>query len=82
MTRPFIAGVVKTEPPDPNRAAYTAGRGGQVPSVQGLPLHKPPYGRITAYDMNRGDIAWQAANGDTPANVARSAMVIATQVFR
>jgi quinoprotein glucose dehydrogenase len=27
---------------------------------------KPPYGRITAYDMNRGEIAWQIPNGDTP----------------
>jgi len=37
-----------------------------VPSVQGLPLLKPPYGRITAYDMNKGTIAWQIPNGDTP----------------
>jgi len=32
---------------------------------QGLPLLKPPYGRITAYDMNSGDIVFQVANGDT-----------------
>jgi quinoprotein glucose dehydrogenase len=69
LTRPFVAGVVPTEPADPNRAAYTAGRGGQVPSVQGLPLLKPPYGRITAYDMNKGEIAWQVPNGDTPQNI-------------
>jgi quinoprotein glucose dehydrogenase len=70
VTRPFVAGVIKTEPPDPNRAAYTAGRGGPVPNVQGLPLLKPPYGRITAYDMNRGEVAWMIPNGDTPPNVA------------
>ena len=69
LTRPFVAGVVKTDPPDPNRAAYTAGRGGPVPSVQGLPLLKPPYGRITAYDMNKGEIAWQIPNGDTPPSI-------------
>ncbi len=69
VTRPFVAGVVKTDPPDPNRAAYTAGRGGPVPNIQGLPLLKPPYGRITAYDMNKGEIAWQVPNGDTPPNV-------------
>jgi quinoprotein glucose dehydrogenase len=69
LTRPFVGGVVKTDPPDPNRAAYTAGRGGPVPSVQGLPLLKPPYGRITAYDMNKGEIAWQIPNGDTPPNI-------------
>ena len=30
---------------------------------------KPLYGRITAYDMNKGEIAWQIANGDTPPNI-------------
>jgi len=69
VTNPFVAGVVKTDPPDPNRAAYTAGRGGQVPTVDDLPLLKPPYGRITAYDMNKGEIAWQVPNGGTPPNI-------------
>jgi quinoprotein glucose dehydrogenase len=32
----------------------------------GLPLLKPPYGQIVAYDMNKGEIAWAIANGDTP----------------
>jgi quinoprotein glucose dehydrogenase len=40
--------------------------GGSLPTVQGLRLMKPPYGRITAYNMNRGEIAWQIPNGDTP----------------
>jgi quinoprotein glucose dehydrogenase len=69
ITRPFVAGVVKTDPPDPDKAAYTAGRGGQVPNVDDLPLLKPPYGRITAYDMNKGEIAWQIPNGGTPPNI-------------
>jgi quinoprotein glucose dehydrogenase len=34
--------------------------------VQGLPLLKPPYGRITAIDLSKGDIAWQIAHGETP----------------
>lgn len=38
-------------------------------SVQGLPLIKPPYGRITAIDLNKGDIAWQIAHGETPDTV-------------
>jgi quinoprotein glucose dehydrogenase len=33
---------------------------------QGLPLIKPPYGRITAIDLGVGEIAWMQANGDTP----------------
>jgi quinoprotein glucose dehydrogenase len=37
-----------------------------LPTIDGIPLQKPPYGRIVAFDMNRGEIAWQMANGDTP----------------
>ena len=40
--------------------------GGGLPMIQGLRLMKPPYGRITAYNMNKGEIAWQIPNGDTP----------------
>ena len=36
---------------------------------QGLPLLKPPYGRITAIDLDRGDIVWQVAHGETPDSV-------------
>jgi quinoprotein glucose dehydrogenase len=43
--------------------------GGGGPTVQGLPLIKPPYGRITALDMNKGTLAWQIAHGDTPDNI-------------
>jgi quinoprotein glucose dehydrogenase len=38
-------------------------------SVQGLPLVKPPYGRITAIDMDKGEIKWQIAHGETPDNI-------------
>jgi quinoprotein glucose dehydrogenase len=40
--------------------------GGGGLTVQGLPLVKPPWGRITAIDLNKGDIAWQIAHGETP----------------
>ena len=40
--------------------------GGRSLNVQGLPLVKPPYGRITAIDLNRGEIVWQIAHGETP----------------
>ena len=33
---------------------------------QGLPLTKPPYGRITAIDLNTGEHLWMVPNGDTP----------------
>ena len=35
----------------------------------GLPLFKPPYGRITAIDLNRGEIVWQQANGLAPPRI-------------
>ncbi len=68
----FIRGTAR----DPNAApaaaaaAAPAGVGGEasgpVLSVQGLPIIKPPYGRITAFNMNRGDLVWQIAHGETP----------------
>ena len=38
-------------------------------TVQGLPLAKPPYAQITAIDLNKGDIVWQIAHGETPDNI-------------
>ena len=34
--------------------------------MDGLPLIKPPYGRITATDLKTGTQAWQVAHGETP----------------
>jgi quinoprotein glucose dehydrogenase len=45
--------------------ASEGGEGGSL-SIRGLPLIKPPYGRISAIDLNTGDIAWQVAHGETP----------------
>ena len=39
------------------------------PLVDGLPLLKPPYGTISAINLDRGEIVWQIAHGDTPDNV-------------
>jgi quinoprotein glucose dehydrogenase len=36
------------------------------PGPRGLPITKPPYGRITAIDLNTGDHLWMTANGDGP----------------
>jgi quinoprotein glucose dehydrogenase len=57
-------------PPAPAAAAGGGeGGGGAEFTVQGLPLVKPPYGRITAIDLNKGDIVWQVAHGETPDNI-------------
>src|SRR5207302_3878780 len=39
--------------------------GGGGLTVQGLSLLKPPYARISAIDLNKGDILWQIAHGET-----------------
>jgi glucose dehydrogenase len=39
-----------------------------APYIDGLPLIKPPYGRIVAIDLNRGEHVWTAVNGDGPRN--------------
>jgi quinoprotein glucose dehydrogenase len=47
-----------------------SGEGGGIGlSVRGLPLLKPPYGRITAINLDKGEITWQVAHGETPDNV-------------
>jgi quinoprotein glucose dehydrogenase len=37
-----------------------------VLSVDGLPLIKPPYGTISAINLDTGEIVWQIAHGETP----------------
>jgi quinoprotein glucose dehydrogenase len=60
--------VVKLGKPDPNRSnfQYSRTNAGSGMGPRGLPLFKPPYGRITAIDLNKGDHAWQIPHGDGP----------------
>ena len=41
-------------------------------NVQGLPLIKPPYGTISAINLDRGELVWQVPHGDTPDAVRNS----------
>jgi len=68
FTNPFIAAL--EPPPMPTDITYISGGGAQLPWLQGLPLIKPPWGRITAIDMNRGEQLWQLPNGPTPKEIA------------
>jgi quinoprotein glucose dehydrogenase len=43
--------------------------GGDVPTVDGLPLIKPPWSRITAIDLKTGVHLWMVPNGDTPERI-------------
>jgi quinoprotein glucose dehydrogenase len=38
-------------------------------NVNGLPVLKPPYGHISAINMDRGEIIWQVPNGETPDSI-------------
>ena len=57
--------------PEAAPAALRPSAEGRPPSPrvfgpQGLPMVKPPWGRITAIDLNKGEIRWMVANGDAP----------------
>jgi quinoprotein glucose dehydrogenase len=67
MHSPFVADI---EPGDPDYTdlRYVKGTRLWMGGPQGLPLFKPPYGRITAYDMRVGEIEWQVPNGEGPRN--------------
>jgi quinoprotein glucose dehydrogenase len=53
--------------PPPKSAAPSGGGAGFFGlSVQGLPLIKPPYGSISAINLDQGEIVWKVAHGDTP----------------
>jgi quinoprotein glucose dehydrogenase len=50
---------------------FSRGKGDNL-SVEGLPILKPPYSRITALDLNKGEFAWMVPLGTTPERVARN----------
>ncbi len=47
---------------------FMSGGGPAAPELQGLPLMKPPYSRVTAIDLNTGDHLWMTPSGDGPIN--------------
>ncbi len=47
----------------------------RVPRIEGLEIVKPPYGRVTAIDMNSGDHLWWVANAETPDRIANHALM-------
>jgi quinoprotein glucose dehydrogenase len=61
-----------TSQPDFTDVRYIAGGGAELPWLDGLPIVKPPWGRITAIDMNTGEHAWMIPNGPTPDEVTNN----------
>jgi quinoprotein glucose dehydrogenase len=65
VTSPSVTALVQPNP-DSSDFRYVRGLPREVPMPSGLPLLKPPYGRIVAIDMNTGDHAWMRPNGPGP----------------
>jgi quinoprotein glucose dehydrogenase len=65
MTNPFVANLLPGDPKDTN-LRFRASTRALLQGPQGLPLVKPPYGRVTALNLRNGTQAWMAANGDGP----------------
>ena len=65
ITAPFVADIVEGDQARTD-LRYTRGSRRWIAGPRGLPLFKPPYGRITAIDLNRGEHRWMVPNGDGP----------------
>jgi len=58
---------IQLQRPDAARSNFTyLGKNDPVQGPKGLPLFKPPYGRLTAIDLKTGDVAWMQPIGDGP----------------
>jgi quinoprotein glucose dehydrogenase len=67
--RPFAPTNFEAAPaPPPTPPAEEAAANAGL-TVQGLPIYKPPYGTLSAINLDRGEISWQVPAGDTPDNV-------------
>jgi quinoprotein glucose dehydrogenase len=65
FTRPDVRGLIQSPKSDMDFVSGSAGLKGP----QGIPLTRPPYGRITAIDLNTGNLLWMVPNGETPDEV-------------
>jgi quinoprotein glucose dehydrogenase len=72
--------------PRPGGLGAQPGPGGPARAstfLQGtIPLIKPPYDRITAYDMNTGELLWQKAHSTTPDSIRNNPALAGLDVSR
>jgi len=67
-----IIGLDKANP-DVTDMGYVEGHGGRSNvDALGMQIFKPPYGTISAIDLDTGDFVWQVAHGETPDQVRNS----------
>lgn len=67
-----VATVLSVDKDQRSSVDFSMALGVRVPRAMGLPIIKPPYGRITAIDMNEGEHEWMMANADTPDWIANN----------
>ena len=63
VTAPIVVALVEPDS-DASDFNYRRGPPRSVQGPRGLPLVKPPWGRITAIDLNEGEHVWMVPNGD------------------
>jgi quinoprotein glucose dehydrogenase len=63
-TRPAVIQVVSTESFDTEFTYVKNGLPSTLNGPEGLPLMKPPYGRISAVNLNTGEYEWVVPNGE------------------
>jgi quinoprotein glucose dehydrogenase len=63
-----VSEFINRQAPTPVGGTFLEGSivGPWLEGPQGLPIFKPPYGRLVAIDLNKGEILWTASNGDGP----------------
>ena len=82
----WLFGLIPPPSPEVSDVAYVRGvaeqgaeagveGGGRGLTAKGLPLIKPPYGTITAINLDKGEIVWQVAHGDTPDAIRNSPLL-------
>ena len=73
ITAPILVWLRKPDPAVSNFRYIRGNRNVWIDGPQGLPLVKPPWGRITAIDLNTGEHVWMLPNGPRAARPPRIA---------
>ena len=68
-TRDELPGAEGAAAPKPAAPAKLSAQAAQGLNVQGLSIVKPPYGVLSAVNLDRGELVWQVPHGDTPDNI-------------
>lgn len=66
MTRPTVMTLLNKEKSPPSNTDRFSGVRTLLTGPEGLPLFKPPFGRIIAIQMNTGECAWVVPSGNGP----------------